>query len=217
MRIFQTIITFLDIAAPLVALYIFVWHRVRQSVGAVYVAVFLLLQLVLNSAAKYMMFNKMHNAVVYQTNCILSIIILTVYFLHTYKLYFTHTFYRILQILFLLATFVLIIILITEDISLFNSRSYSFLAFVISFLTLIYYYHKLMFPSIEKIIASKDFWFITGLFAYYTGSFFIFSTYKSFIEQGLLQMQILWSMHNVLVLIMCIAFSIGFSCRFQKT
>jgi hypothetical protein len=122
---------------------------------------------------------------------------------------------RIFSILPFIAT---AIIIATERTDVFNSRSSSFVALVISMYSVIYYYLKLLKPDVEKIMRSPAFWFITGLFTYYTGTFFIVTTFKLFVEYDRFGIQAqLWLMHNVILFLMCVSFSIGFSCRKYPT
>ena len=81
-------INHLDIAAPLVALF-FAWFRKEKRLGEhVYMVIYLLIQLSLNTGAKIIDHCDLgRNIYMYQTNTLLSFIILSLYFLQKWQSY----------------------------------------------------------------------------------------------------------------------------------
>jgi hypothetical protein len=203
---------------PLAALFFAVIRNKKSLGGHILIVLFLFAQLILNSAAKYLMFSRIPNGIVYQVNCSVSLIILSFYFGPIFLKTFRQSLIRIILLVILILTNALLpVLIINEDNSLFNSHSFSFTAFIISAYAILFYYIKLANPVIERITATRSFWFISGLFIYYSGSFFIFSTYMFFTRLGKHNLPILWSIHNVILLLMCIFISKGFRCRpYQK-
>jgi len=68
------------------------------------------------------------------------------------------------------------------------------------------------------LTASSLFWVIIGVFTYYTGSFFIFISYKYLIVQEASVIGILWRFHNVLLTIFCFYTIYGLACKkYQRT
>lgn len=175
---------------------------------------FLLMQLLLNTWSKaIMLFVKdPNNLFVYQLNSILSFIILSLYFLTKWKPFLNRSRLLILYTAFLFFTLLILTIILHEDPMLFNSRSASLVALLICLYTSLYYYSKLNNPAVEKITHTRSFWFVTGLFLYYGGSFFIVSSYKLLWEGKDSNMAVLWLVHNVIFAILCVLFSIGFTC-----
>lgn len=158
------------------------------------------------------MLMKQQNTFLYQLNSFLSLLTVSLYFCRKFSSYKIKRIVAIYPIA-IVAQCVLAVIILTETSLIFNSRSYSFTALLITGYTIIYYYQKLAHPDIERITASRSFWFVTGLFFYYSGCFIIFCTYRIFIQTATKQFPILWGIHNVITLIMCIIFSIGFRCK----
>jgi len=186
----------------------------------IFIVIFLCAQLVLNCIAKSMMFMHTPNALVYKINCVVSFIILSIYFslkhLGSFQTRGARITFIAIELIILAA---LAMLISSETNALFNNHSFGLLALAISAYAIVFYYLKLTNPVIEHITATRSFWFISGLFIYYGGNFFIFSTYTVFIQSmGNKQFPVLWSIHNVIFLIMGIFFSKGFLCRpYQKT
>jgi len=192
--------------------------RKKHKLGEhVFILAFIIIQLVLNTAAKILMLNAIANTGVYQINSFLSLLIASLYFGKK----FAGCRIKNIPVIYAgagVTLLALLAIIFTENRTIFNSRSYSYTAFVITAYAITYYYNKLAHPAIAGITASRTFWFVTGLFFYYSGCFIIFCTYKLFVQIGKGNFQILWSIHNFIILVMCIILSIGFRCKsYQKT
>lgn len=164
------------------------------------------------------MYLRWYNAIVYQANYALSLIILSIYFLTLYKKSMSRQAWQVLLLISILSLIITMVLFDPGILSLFNSRSAAFVSVMITLHTVIYFYLKLLNPEVEKITRTRSFWFVTGLFAYYSGSFFIVATYRSFIQQRQDHfLSLLWSTHNVIFFLMCVSFSIGFACKKYQT
>lgn len=214
-NILNTIIPYLDIAAPLAAL-IFAFNRKERTLGEhFYIIVYLVAQLLLNTWGKWiMLFVKGgNNLFLYQINSFVSFVIISLYFLLKWKRFINSKRLPVLYALLLFFMLLLLVIISDEDLEAYNSRSASLVAFLICLYTSIYYYSKLNNPEIESITATRSFWFTTGLFLYYGGSFFIVSSYKILSQDKNPNANMLWLVHNIIFAMMCILFSIGFRCK----
>lgn len=215
-KIIDNIAPLLDVLAPLVALFFAVFRKQFPLKEHVFIVLYIMLQVVLNSQAKYLHYQNINNLVFYRINCITSLIIVSIYFLIKFHASCSKPAFNIILGIDMLAVITTFFLFFYEDPKEFNSRSYSFTALTICAQVIFYYYLKLRNPAIEKITSSRSFWFITGLFAYYSGAFGIFSVYRSFLNKP--KISVLWSMHNIFLALMCILFSIGFTWKkYQKT
>jgi hypothetical protein len=210
----HTIAIHLDIIAPLAALFFVLFRKEKRLGEHIYIVIFLLIQLSLNSWIKIIMHcNCGNNIYLYKANCFLSFITLGLYFLHKWKPYTPPRNYRKATIaLGVLSLTILALIYYDGFDEAFNSYSYSLAALSICTGCILYYYAKLKRPDIANIITSRSFWFVSGLFIYYAGCFFIFLSFKFLTLAKTPNASIVWSIHNIIFVPMCIAFSIGFRC-----
>jgi hypothetical protein len=169
----------------------------------------------MNTWAKYLMQSRVANGFVYEVNCALSLVILSIYFSIKYLRTAKNNWYKAGFMLLVLSLLTAVGLVMThEDHRMFNNHSYSLMALAVSAYAIIFYYRKLLHPVVEHITATRSFWFISGLFVYYSGSFFIFSTYTIFIRiMPDKNYSILWGIHNIICVIMCVFISKGFLCR----
>lgn len=215
-KIISIIINHFDILAPLAALFFALCRKNRRLGEHIWIVVYLCAQLLINGMAKYWMYfhPNQPNCFIYQVNCCASVVILSVYFLFKYLPVIKRPVYRISFISSVVTAHVVLGLLVYNESSLvFNSHSFSFSAFTISAYSIMFYYQKLLNPVVEYITFTRSFWFISGLFIYYSGSFFIFSTYMVFTNVGNKHFSILWNVHNIVFAIMCIFISKGFLCK----
>ncbi len=106
-----------------------------------------------------------------------------------------------------------------EGLYTYNSVISAMASFLITAYCLIFFYWKLVKDTkLSGLTNSALFWIIIGLFTYYTGSFFIFISYKYLIVQESGLIGILWRFHNVLLTIFCIYTIYGLTCKdYQRT
>ncbi|QHT66273.1 hypothetical protein GXP67_06175 [Rhodocytophaga rosea] len=119
----------------------------------------------------------------------------------------------LLAMIGLFLVFAFVNILLWEGLDTFNSNSYSVASFFIIAYCLLYYYQKLTNPATMSIFESRDFYYVTGLLVYFTSCFFIFVSYRKLTQENVSNLGLLWMIHNVVFLLMCIFFLIGFLCK----
>ena len=210
------IINFLDVLAPLAALLFFPGRKNRQLGEHIFIVLYLCTQLAFNALAKYWMYVYVGqpNCFIYQINGCVSMVVLSAYFSVKYLRTITKPAHRIIFLCSAGAAILMLALLVSfENNKVFTSQSYGFIALIINAYSVMFYYQKLRNQVIEHITSTRSFWFISGLFIYYSGSFFIFLTYKVFTITANQHFSILWSVHNIILFIMCILMSKGFLCR----
>lgn len=207
---------YLDIIAPLVPLPFLLLKKDRRQWENI-VLFYLLLQLVLNSIAKYMMLGNLNNIYVYVANSFFSFLTVGFFFLQVFKNAASKKTRVFSGIFFLITLLILSLIIVLEDISFFNSLSFSFTAFSICLFCLLYYLINLSNPKEESIIRTGLFWMITGFFIYYGGNFFIFLTYKIFTKMDPSKFKIVWGLHNTIFFIFCCISLIAVKWKKLKT
>lgn len=92
-------------------------------------------------------------------------------------------------------------------------------SFIITGYCLIFFYWRLVKDTkASGLTEYAFFWIIIGIFTYYTGSFFIFISYKYLIVQDAGIIGILWRFHNLLLTIFCGYTIYGITCKnYQRT
>jgi hypothetical protein len=65
----------------------------------------------------------------------------------------------------------------------------------------------------ENITRTCRFWAVSTFFIYYSTSFFIFMYYKIFSKLGMANFQVLWGIHNFVLLFSCILLVIAIKHR----
>jgi len=211
-----TILNYIDVGAPLVTLFFFIKPFNRLSRELLYIFAFVGIQFLCNLAASVMASLIIANYSVYAANIILSFVLLSLMF---YNL-ISKTMNR-----FILLAFVVFAVIATisiangEGINTYNSVVSAVASFIITAYCLIYFYWKLVSDGrMIGLTASSLFWVIIGVFTYYTGSFFIFISYKYLIVQEASVIGILWRFHNVLLTIFCFYTIYGLACKkYQRT
>lgn len=101
----------------------------------------------------------------------------------------------------------------SRTVASFNSLSFGTISLLITLGCLFYYTRQLSIQPKENILKVKDFWYVNGIFTYYTSNFFIFLTYNTLVNQHFASIGVIWKIHNVVFLIMCIYFFIGMQCK----
>lgn len=219
-NLLHTIAIHLDIIAPLAALFFALFRKEKRLGEHAYIILFLLIQLSLNTWAKIIMHCNcgLTNIYLYKTNCLLSFITLSLYFLSKWKSYISPANHLRARIITgILSLIILAFIYFDGQDNAFNSYSYSLTALFICTWCILYYYAKLKKPDIAKITTTRSFWFVSGLFVYYAGCFFIFLSFKFLTLNKDPHVSSLWTFHNIMFVPMCIAFSTGFRCQTSHT
>ena len=214
MKSIVTILNYIDIGAPLIALLFFIKPFKRLSKELLYIFVFVCVQFGTNLLATMLEQLRIPNYTLYAVNIILSFIILSFLF---YRVIDTmHKFIAGAAILF---TIIAISSVANGDgIDTYNSVLAAVASFLITCYCLIFFYKKLVSNNTRSgLTESSLFWIIIGVFTYYTGSFFIFISYKYLMVQEANVIGILWRFHNVLLAIFCIYTIYGLACKnYQK-
>ena len=202
MSLFTTILNCIDTGAPLVALLFFIKPFKRMPKELYYIFWFIFLQFIANLTAKLLEEYKINNYSVYLANVILSFCVLSFFFYNLRN-------YLIKKIIpFAAFSFILCAaysIAKGDGIASYNSALSAVGSFLIIGYCLSYFYWRLIKDArLSGLTDGSLFWMIVGLFTYYTGSFFIFISYKYLIVQGDEAIGVLWRFHNLLLTIFCI-------------
>lgn len=207
--------SYLDVIAPLAALAFALFKREVWVREHFYIVLFLMIELLLNIWSKILMvyYAEIGNIYVYKINCIASFVVLSLFFAAKWKPVIKKKQLDLLKLITLLVSITLLIIVRQEETLLFNSTSYSLVSLVLCTYCIIYYMSKLEKPDTEKITTLRSFWFITGIFTYYAGCFFIFASYRVLTINEKMGAPSVWLVHNIVFAFMCILFLIGFRCK----
>ncbi|MEO5682864.1 MAG: hypothetical protein ABIQ88_09495 [Chitinophagaceae bacterium] len=198
------LIKILDILGPLLALP-FVFLRKGRTRRENLVILFLVVQLVLNGIAKYIMIQPdghNNNIFFYKLNAFLSFGIAGLFMLTILKKMLAAKAFGLIAAYYTVSLVVLLIILINESNTSFNSMSFSLTAFSVCLFCVIYYLNSLANPGDENIIQTSKFWLITAFFVYYGSNFFIFLTFGLLAKYNIKGLG-LWGIHNVIFFISC--------------
>jgi len=202
---------FLDVISPWVLLMFFL-VKVKEDLGRNYIFWFILVQTLFNTVSiVYDKILQQNNLYLYHLNCAASLLILTIYFSTILKFKQVHNI--LYGVLILFGAFFFVNIMLWENLRTFNSNSYSLASFIIVVYSFLYYLENLLRPATIDIAKSQNFWYVTGLFTYYAGSFFIFLTFKKLTFLNLKNLGFLWQTHNILFLILCIFLARGIICQ----
>jgi hypothetical protein len=215
LKIFITILNYIDIGAPLIALLFFIKPFKRLSRELLYIFSFVCVQFIANTLATVLEQFRVPNYSVYVVNIILSFIILSLLF-HRVIDTAIHKFIAVATVLFTVCA--IISVSNGDGIDSYNSVLSAVASFLITFYCLVFFYRKLVSDTTRAgLTESSFFWIIIGVFTYYTGSFFIFISYKYLIAQESNVIGILWRFHNLLLAIFCTYTIYGLACKnYQK-
>ena len=92
----------------------------------------------------------------------------------------------------------------------FSSNGFGLGSMFIVLNCLLYFTKSLRNPATENLLRSRTFWLVTALFVYYASNFFIFVSYRRLTEIRPQDIGLVWQIHNLIFLVMCVCFSIGF-------
>lgn len=219
MKIIITILNYIDIGAPLLALLVFirVLSQNKLAKELLYIFYFICIQLITNVTATVL--EKLHitNYSVYLLNIVLSFLVLSILF-YELGIPLIRKIFPFSSLLFL--GFATYSISNGDGIETYNSIISASASFIITAYCLIFFYWRLVKDKnySGSLTDSAFFWATIGVFTYYTGSFFIFISYKYLIVREAEVIGILWRFHNLLLTIFCIYSIYGLTCKnYQKT
>jgi len=211
-----TIFNYIDIGAPLFTLLFFIKPFKQLPRELLYIFAFVAVQFITSLIATILEKLVITNYSVYLVNIILSFVILSVLFYEIgnplIKRLFPFT-----SLLFL--GFATVSIANGDGLGTYNSAISASASFIITAYCLIFFYWRLVRDTqYSGLTESAFFWIVIGIFTYYTGSFFIFISYKYLIVREASIIGILWRFHNLLLTIFCIYTIYGLTCKnYQKT
>lgn len=200
---------YLDTVPPLLLLVVVIttMRRTRRD----YIVYFIASQFLFNGYANLLNELKKDNLFIYSLNFAWSFYLLSHYFARLYGSY------SITWLVFGLVTIYQLYSIVTLQASAisvtFNSVSFGLVSVIITLYCLLYYTRQLAAQPKENILTIRDFWFVNGVFTYYASNFFIFLTYNTLTKNHYANVNIIWKIHNLVFLVMCIYFFIGLQCR----
>lgn len=209
MPVYKLILNDIDIIAPLISLFFFLYSKTAIK-GKNFLLGYLILSESFNLWADLIWIKK--NILLYKIEGFGCYTLLTLYFINLFK---PTAIGRVFTIIASMTFFILIPLFITEDTAVFTSKSFSFGSLFLVIFCLTYFAMQIYQPSTQSILKIPDFWVVTGVFTYYASGFFIFSFYKFLTD---LNGGILWRINNFIYLIMNLYFTKAFLCKpYQKT
>ncbi len=201
----------LDVISPLLLL-VFAILVNRSRPGRDYMIWFIAAQAGLNTIA-YVLDQILlkSNLPLYHLNCLVSFLILSAYF--STILHFRKARFMLSVVLALYLVFFFINLMLWENIWSFNSNSFSIASLILVTYCFLFYLEKLIHPATTNMAESRDFWYVTGIFTYYAGSFVIFATYRKFTQLNVQHLGVLWQAHNIIFLILCLYLFKAILCK----
>ncbi len=215
MRGINIILNSLDVAAPLIAILIFLYKPRKVSNELWPIFAFCVIQLVCNLTASIFVSLQIKNYWIYKVNTILSFYFILYFFL---KYLITLKKYAIGAIILFFLIAVTILYYLGDGTRNFDSGSAALASIIIVGLCLYFFYNKLINSSEEiSVPETAVFWCIVGIFTYYAGGFFIFISYKFLIHSDPATIGTVWRFHNLLLLICCLYIGYGVLCKNYRT
>ena len=209
--IVQNILKYLDFISPLLLL-IFILINKKAIWRRDYLFWFIIAQVLLNGIGNILEEQKIDNLFIYRLNCIASFVILSEYFRHLLTFKKVNLIIGLVSLVFFICFAVDLIKL--ENFNSFNSYSYGLASFILTTYSFLYFLNQISQPTESVITQSKDFWYVTGIFTYYASNFFIFLSYNWLTQEYSTNIfALIWRIHNVILLIMCVYIFLGFRCK----
>ena len=221
MDLLISLIAYIDTIAPFLLLVLFFIYKtnLRKELLAFYLfvgAIFLfnLISGLLPQIQLYL-HKERNNIIIYHISCIFYFILL----LNLFKNIQESFQLKILDIFIALffAALVVYNFLNWSKASRFNSNTFGLLSFWVIIRCLAYYSQKFLEPAEDDILSSSIFWIISGLFLYFSLSFFIFISYEMLsdkITKEIYQLvYYLWFTQNFILALSCVFYLKGVRCR----
>lgn len=205
----KPILMYLDIEAPLLAFILLLLRKDERVRGHAFILYYLALHFIANSIAKYLMLNQVNNIRLYQLNAVLSLVILTPFYLCELKKLISTAKYQWLRKIAIGAILVQVPIVIFEDSSILNSLSLTFTSLCICSYSLLFYFQSLSKEEGINLQLSHSHRIITAFFLYYSTCFFIFIFFRLFTKTSVENFADIWAIHNFMFFISCCMFIIA--------
>ncbi len=205
-------ITFSGVIAPITILLPFFWgiSKYRQlKPSAKVVWLYLAVSTVVNLTATIV-------ARVYHQNNLPLLHIFTVAEFFILLLYYQRLLFSgTVPVLFRIMPFIFFLLCIInavffQNVYTHNSYAHSLEALVVMLLA-VNYFARLAAAAEPQVTKLPDFWFNTGFFLYFSGSFILFVFSNFILRISKQQYLVLWDMHAAFVLLMYLLFTIGFT------
>lgn len=206
--LFLKLISFLDTLPPLVILLL---PKSNKGLRGSFIFYYVSIQLFFNLTANILNQINWHNLYLYHLNCYFSFIVLSLFFKQLFNTILSEKIIYWIAIIYTL--FFFYNIFSWEGMEVFNSNTFGLASFILCGYSLHYYLKLFQEPGKENISKSPSFWFNTAIFSYYTANFFIFLTYNKLTHDSPPLLIIIWQLHNIIFLIMCIYIFIGSLCK----
>ncbi|AUD04513.1 hypothetical protein [Spirosoma pollinicola] len=202
-------IDYFDTVPPLLLLIMAVSTMRRP--GRDYIVCYLCCQFFFNGYANLLNELERDNLFAYSLNFSWSYFILSLYFA---RLYASPVLKRLIMGLVSLYQLNLMYTLqVSSTVGTFTSVPFGAVSSLITLGCLSYYGQQLSGQPRENILKVRDFWYVNGIFTYYASNFFIFLTYNTLVSRNLVNIGIVWKIHNAVFLVMCVYFFIGMRCK----
>lgn len=183
----------------------------NKALRGSFILYYIIIQLFFNLSANILNELGWKNLYLYHLNCLFSFYALSLFY---FQLFNTKQLSRLIAAVAVIFTAIFFFnIYKWESVMVFNSNTFGVASFILCAYALYYYLQLYKNPQPVNLAKSSNFWFNTGIFSYYTISFFIFLTYHKLTEEKAPLLRIVWKLHNFIFLIMCIYFFIGILCK----
>ncbi|WP_461094612.1 hypothetical protein [Spirosoma gilvum] len=202
-------IDYLDTIPPLLVLIVAFTALYRPKRD--FVMYYLVCQCLFNGCANILNELLIDNLFIYSLNLAWSYFILSRYFA---KLYASQSLIWVISASVVLIQWSTIeTVQTSRTVAYFDSTSFGIASLLMTLACLVYYARQLATQPRQNILTVRDFWYVNGIFTYYSSNFFIFLTFRTLTHLQLSAISIIWRIHNVVFLIMCIYFFIGLRCK----
>lgn len=202
-------IDYFDTVPPLLLL-IMALFRMRRP-GRDYIVWYLLCQFFFNGYANLLNELLYDNLFAYSLNFSWAYFILSLYFAKLYAIPALK--WLILCLVALYQLNLIYTLQLSSTVADFNSVSFGTISLLITLGCLFYFKQQLSGQPTENILKVRSFWYVNGIFTYYTSNFFIFLTYNSLVSRNYANIGIIWKIHNAVFLVMCVYFFVGMRCK----
>ena len=205
------ILNYIDVGAPMLTLFFFIKPYKKMNRDLLFIFLFVWAEFSTNLAASILSNAKINNYSMYVANMVLTFSLISCLF---YRMV-NKAMDKAIIGAFVIFVIITIVSLANRDgIDFFNSIISAYASFVITAYCLIFFYWKLV--NDDRSIGLTDtalFWIVIGIFTYFSGSFFIFISYKYLIVEEGKMLGIVWRFHNVLLAIFCVYTIYGLTCK----
>ncbi|MFP5040728.1 hypothetical protein [Parasediminibacterium sp. JCM 36343] len=212
---------YLDSIAPFSVLVYLIFRKSKMEGAFLWFIFFIVALLFFNVTANLLVkvqfyFKKeRNNLIVYHIACIAYFLLLLKFFSFLLRSVYS----RIVDGLFIVLFFIAVAFDFSNWIKTptFNSDTFGLASLWVIIKCLSYYAQKLIGPAYEDILKNRMFWIISGLFLYFSVSFFIFISYSllsnSYNPNYNAPISYLWYLQNIILALSCSFFIKAIRCK----